>query len=66
MTKLPDRLLFPFEVARYFGVSRQTIYIWIRKKELSALRTPGGNLRILPESVEKYEQSRLLGVIKTI
>jgi excisionase family DNA binding protein len=59
MPKLPDRLLFPFEVAKYFGVSRQSVYIWIRKKELTASRTPGGNIRIKPESVIKFEQERL-------
>jgi excisionase family DNA binding protein len=58
MRALPDRLLFPFEVAKYYGVTMQTVYIWIRKKKITAIRTPGGNIRIQPESVAKFEQER--------
>jgi excisionase family DNA binding protein len=57
--ELPDRLLFPFEVAKYYGVTMQTVYIWIRKKKITAIRTPGGNIRIQPESVAKFEQERI-------
>jgi excisionase family DNA binding protein len=56
MPKLPDRLLFPFEVARYFGVTEQTIYCWIKKKKIDHKHTPGGRIRIPKEAVERFEQ----------
>jgi excisionase family DNA binding protein len=43
-------------VAKYYGVTMQTVYIWIRKKKITAIRTPGGNIRIQPESVAKFER----------
>jgi excisionase family DNA binding protein len=58
MTELPNRPLFPFELAKYFGVSMQTVYIWIKKKKIDHIHTPGGHIRIPKESVERFEQEK--------
>jgi excisionase family DNA binding protein len=58
MTLLPNRLLFPFEVATYFRVSMRTVYIWIKEKKINHIHTPGGQIRIPKESVEQFEQEK--------
>jgi excisionase family DNA binding protein len=55
MPKLPDRPLFISEAARYFGVTEQTIYLWIKKKKIEHKHTPGGRIRIPKEAVERFE-----------
>jgi len=54
MSKLPDKeLLRPDEVAKYLGVTRQSIYRWIASGKLEAHKVAGRIIRIPRESVEK-------------
>jgi len=48
-----DRLLRPTEVARYFAVSRSTIYRWFWEGRIQGVKLSGGSLRILESSMEK-------------
>ena len=51
---LPNKkLLLVSEVAAYFRVTEQTIYLWLEHGHLEAIRTPGKSIRILHESVER-------------
>ncbi len=47
------------EVARHCGVNKVTVLRWIRKRQLTAFRLPGGHYRISSRSfgefLEKYE-----------
>ena len=58
MKEFPNRPLFPLEVAKYFGVSKRTVYVWIKKKKIKHIHTPGGHLRIPKESLERFEQEK--------
>jgi excisionase family DNA binding protein len=56
MTELPQTILLrPDEVAEYFGVSRQTVYVWLRKNKLTHVHTPGGQVRIAKTEVERVK-----------
>lgn len=46
-----DLLTIP-EVAKIFVTSRQSVYRWIKKGGITALRTPGGTLRVRRADVE--------------
>ena len=39
------------EAAVLLGVSRRTVYYWIREGKLQTLRTRGGSQRVLGESI---------------
>ena len=41
------------EVARKFGVSAFTVWYWIQKGKIKAIKTPGGHFRIHREEVER-------------
>jgi excisionase family DNA binding protein len=43
----------PKELADLLGVKRPTIYAWILADKLKAIRTPGGNIRIPAEEVNR-------------
>lgn len=44
---LPDRLYFrPDEVARYFSVSKSTVYRWIDEGRLKSVKIAGSVIRI--------------------
>lgn len=52
MTTLPNKAnLRPSEVARYFDVTRKTVYKWIREGKMEAIKI-GGVLRIPREAVK--------------
>lgn len=58
MTDLPERpLLRVDEVAFYFDVSRQCVYLWVQHRRLDGTRRPGKPLMITRESVLLWEQS---------
>ena len=40
------------EVATFFNVTERTVYLWIDHGHLKAIKTPGGGLRVLKESVD--------------
>lgn len=46
------------EVAERYGVKLITVWDWIRKKKLPAIRT-GKSYRIRPEDIEAFEQERM-------
>ena len=46
------------EVAELYGVKVLTVWDWIRKKKLPAIRL-GRDYRIRPEDVERFEQERM-------
>ncbi len=46
------------DAARLLGVSRRTVYYWIRDGRLRTIRTPGGSQRVLQASiVERLEEA---------
>lgn len=45
------------EVAERYGVKLITVWDWIRKKKLPAIRT-GKSYRIRPEDIESFERER--------
>ena len=45
------------EVAERYGVKLITVWAWIRKKKLPAIRT-GKIYRIRPEDIEAFERER--------
>ena len=45
------------EVAQRYGVKLITVWDWIRKKKLAAIKT-GKNYAIRPEDLQAFEQSR--------
>lgn len=49
---MSDLLTIP-EVAEIFVTSRQSVYRWIRKGSITALKTPGGTLRVRRADVER-------------
>lgn len=48
-----DRLLPVKEVAKKFGVSRYTVYIWLNKKFLEKVELASGSIRVTESSVNK-------------
>mgnify|MGYP001480116524 CR=1 FL=1 len=52
--ELPNKpLLRVGEVAQFFGVTNRTVYSWIAKKWLDIEWTPGKQIRVATESVNK-------------
>jgi len=52
MKYLPEKDLYrPDEVAAYFSVTRKTIYQWIEKGKLKAVRIANNQLRIQREEI---------------
>ena len=39
------------EVMKIAGVSRSTVYNWLREQKLTIMRTPGGRVRVLETSI---------------
>ena len=49
-----EKLLLPLEVADRLRVSTDSVYRWVRQKRLNAVFTPGGQIRIPAEELEKF------------
>ena len=45
--------LFIMDTAVLLGVSRRTVYYWIRERRLETVRTRGGSQRVLIGSIER-------------
>ena len=48
---------FPLTVrdaARYLGVSHQTVYLWVERKQIPHLRVMGRNIRFLKSELEPF------------
>ena len=42
------------EAARYLGVSPQTVYLWVERKQIPHLRVMGRNIRFLKSELEPF------------
>jgi len=42
------------EAARYLGVSRQTVYLWVERKQIPHLRVMGRNIRFLKSELQPF------------
>jgi excisionase family DNA binding protein len=42
------------EAARFLGVSPQTVYLWVERKQIPHLRVMGRNIRFLKSELEPF------------
>jgi excisionase family DNA binding protein len=42
------------EAARFLGVSSQTVYLWVERKQIPHLRVMGRNIRFLKSDLESF------------
>jgi len=42
------------EAARFLGVSPQTVYLWVERRQIPHLRVMGRNIRFLREDIEQF------------
>ena len=42
------------EAAKYLGVSPQTVYLWVERKQIPHLRVMGRNIRFLRSELEPF------------
>ena len=42
------------EAARFLGVSQQTVYLWVERKQIPHLRVMGRNIRFLKSDLEPF------------
>jgi excisionase family DNA binding protein len=54
----PDAPITVREAARFLGVSPQTVYLWIERRQIPHLRVMGRNIRFLKSDLEPF-RSRL-------
>jgi len=52
-----DRPLSVREASRYLGVSPQTVYLWVERKQIPHLRVMGRNIRFLKTDLETFRAS---------
>ena len=45
------------ETAKYLGVSPQTVYLWVERKQIPHLRVMGRNIRFLKSDLEPFRAS---------
>ena len=45
------------EAAKYLGVSLQTVYLWVERKQIPHLRVMGRNIRFLRSDLEPFRAS---------
>jgi len=45
------------EAAAFLGVSRQTVYVWVERKQIPHLRVMGRNIRFLRSDLEPFRAS---------
>jgi len=45
------------EAANYLGVSPQTVYLWVERKQIPHLRVMGRNIRFLKSDLESFRAS---------
>jgi excisionase family DNA binding protein len=45
------------EAARYLGVSPQTVYLWVERKQIPHLRVMGRNIRFLKSDLDSFRAS---------
>jgi excisionase family DNA binding protein len=42
------------EAARFLGVSPQTVYLWVERKQIPHLRVMGRNIRFLESDLDSF------------
>jgi excisionase family DNA binding protein len=45
------------QAAKYLGVSPQTVYLWVGRKQIPHLRVMGRNIRFLKSDLETFRAS---------
>ena len=45
------------EAARFLGVSPQTVYLWVERKQIPHLRVMGRNIRFLKSDLDPFRAS---------
>jgi excisionase family DNA binding protein len=45
------------EAAKFLGVSPQTVYLWVERKQIPHLRVMGRNIRFLLSDLETFRTS---------
>ena len=50
----PDYPMTVRDAARYLGVSSQTVYLWVERKQIPHLRVMGRNIRFLKSDLEPF------------
>ena len=68
MALLPEELpLTVREAAVYLGVSVQTVYLWVERKQIPHLRVMGRNIRFLKSDLEPFRATfkQEVGIGKT-
>ena len=45
------------QAAKYLGVSPQTVYLWVERKQVPHLRVMGRNIRFLKSDLEPFRAS---------
>jgi excisionase family DNA binding protein len=45
------------EAAKYLGVSPQSVYLWVERKQIPHLRVMGRNIRFLKTDLETFRAS---------
>ena len=45
------------EAAKFLGVSPQTVYLWVERKQIPHLRVMGRNVRFLKSDLEPFRAS---------
>ncbi len=45
------------EAAKFLGVSPQTVYLWVERKQIPHLRVMGRNIRFLRSDLESFRAS---------
>jgi excisionase family DNA binding protein len=52
-----ERPLTVREAAKFLGVSPQTVYLWVERKQVPHLRVMGRNIRFLKSDLETFRAS---------
>jgi excisionase family DNA binding protein len=45
------------EAAKFLGVSQQTVYLWVERKQIPHLRVMGRNIRFLKSELDSFRAS---------
>jgi excisionase family DNA binding protein len=54
------------EAARFLGVSPQTVYLWVERKQIPHLRVMGRNIRFLKSDLEPFRATFKQPAIETV
>lgn len=56
-TPMQEHPLTVREAAKYLGVSQQTVYLWVERKQIPHLRVMGRNIRFLKSDLDSFRAS---------